>query len=206
MHIFIDKINKICVNTYVKSFTVTYIVIIDCGASSNHTYGNIQYIWDFNNGKNITTSLSTVITTYQFTGVYNFSLLASNNVSRKKYAGQIYIDTGRYVVNNSNAFDISLVLLSIKYFLIILEPDTTNVQIFITGPRFTLVNVTVLFSISPKIPVTDYLHLQLALYCLYYFINRNQYHIRTYYKNKETSQEYKHWHGIFTSLSLLLAQ
>ena len=97
MHIFIDKIDKICVNTYVKSFTVTYVVIIDCGASSNHTYGTIQYLWDFNNGKNITTSLTTIITTYQFTGVYNFSLLASNNVSQKSYTGQIYIGTGTYI-------------------------------------------------------------------------------------------------------------
>ena len=51
--------------------------------------------------KNITTSLTTIITTYQFTGVYNFSLLASNNVSQKSYTGQIYVDTGKYFVNNN---------------------------------------------------------------------------------------------------------
>ena len=94
---FIDKINTICVNTFVKSLTVTYLIIINCGASSDHTYGTIQYIWDFNNGKNITTSLTTIITTYQFTGVYNFSLLASNDVSQKSYTGQIYVDAGKYI-------------------------------------------------------------------------------------------------------------
>ena len=94
-----------------KLLTVTYIVIIDCGASSDHTYGTIQYIWDFNNGKNITASLSTIITTYQSTGVYNFSLLASNNVSQKSYTGQIYVDASKYIVYKSNAFDTSLVFI-----------------------------------------------------------------------------------------------
>ena len=81
-------------NTYVNSLTVTYIAIIDCKASLDHTYGTVQYVWDFGNGKSSTTLQNTIINTYQSTGTYNFSVFASNNVSQKIYAGQIYVDTG----------------------------------------------------------------------------------------------------------------
>ena len=98
---FIDRIGKVCVNSYVKSLNVTYIAIIDCGDSLNHTYGTIQFTWDFNNGKSFTTSLNTVTTAYQSMGTYKFSVFASNNVSQKNYTGQIFVGTG--IINNSNA-------------------------------------------------------------------------------------------------------
>ena len=98
---FIDKIGKVCVNSYMKSLNVTYIAIIDCGDSLNHTYGTIHFTWDFNNGKIFTTSLNTITTTYQSIGTYEFSVFVSNNVSQKNYTGHISVDTG--IINSSNA-------------------------------------------------------------------------------------------------------
>ena len=91
---FIDKINGICVNTYVQLLSVTFIAIIDCGVSSDNSYGAIQYTWDFGNGNIITTSINTITTIYQSTGAYNFSVFASNNVSESSSTGQIHIKTG----------------------------------------------------------------------------------------------------------------
>ena len=81
-------------NTYIQSLSVTFIAIIDCGASSDNSYGDIQYIWNLGNGKNVTTSINVVNVIYQSTGTYNFSVLASNNVSHSSYTGQIHIKTG----------------------------------------------------------------------------------------------------------------
>ena len=80
--------------TFVQSFSVTFIAIIDCEASSDKSYGAIQYTWNFGNGNNVTTYFSSVSTTYQSIGTYSFSVLASNNVSESSYTGQIHIKTG----------------------------------------------------------------------------------------------------------------
>lgn len=81
-------------NSYVQSLNVTFIAIIDCGASIDHMYGAIQYTWDFGNDVIKMTSSPLITHAYQFKGTYNFSVLASNNVSQINYTGQVHIETG----------------------------------------------------------------------------------------------------------------
>ena len=80
-----------------NSLTVTYVAIIDCEASLDHTYGTIQYTWDFDKNWNVATYLTTVTAKYESMGTYNFSVFASNDVSQKSYTGKITINTGIYV-------------------------------------------------------------------------------------------------------------
>ena len=91
---FIDNISTVCVQHYEQSLSVTFIAFIDCGASSDKSYGVIQYTWNFGNGNNVTSYFSSVSTTYQFMGTYNYFVLVSNNVSKSSATGQIHIGTG----------------------------------------------------------------------------------------------------------------
>ena len=94
---FIDKISKLCVRTYLQLLNVTFFVIIDCGAFTNHIYGTILYAWNFGNGKSITTYLSSVTATYQSNGAYDFSVFASNNVSQANYTGEVHVESGMII-------------------------------------------------------------------------------------------------------------
>ena len=83
-------------DVFIHSLTVTFVATIDCEDSTNHiNYGSIQYTWDFGNNKNLKTSLSSVTTVYQSKGTWNFTVVASNNVSQVNYTGQVHTESGR---------------------------------------------------------------------------------------------------------------